>query len=144
MPLSEHEQRLLDQIERALYAEDPKFASTVRTSDLRTHQRKRAVRYVIGFAVGLAVLLAGLVAKILPISIIGFLIMFASTVAGITGWQRTQAGPRSDQAEAPRKAKSAKVKRMGQGPSDSSLSAHRSPVRRLEDRWRRRWDDRSR
>ena len=26
MPLSEHEQRLLDQIEQALYAEDPKFA----------------------------------------------------------------------------------------------------------------------
>ena len=30
MALSEHEQRLLEQIERALYAEDPKFASTVR------------------------------------------------------------------------------------------------------------------
>ncbi|RZL78658.1 MAG: DUF3040 domain-containing protein, partial [Rhodococcus sp. (in: high G+C Gram-positive bacteria)] len=27
MPLSEHEQRMLDQIESALYAEDPKFAS---------------------------------------------------------------------------------------------------------------------
>ena len=35
MPLSDHEQRLLEQIERALYAEDPKFASTVRTTDLR-------------------------------------------------------------------------------------------------------------
>jgi hypothetical protein len=26
VPLSDHEQRLLEQIERALYAEDPKFA----------------------------------------------------------------------------------------------------------------------
>ncbi|HZF87360.1 DUF3040 domain-containing protein, partial [Streptomyces sp.] len=25
MPLSEHEQRMLEQMERALYAEDPKF-----------------------------------------------------------------------------------------------------------------------
>lgn len=35
MPLSEHEQRLLDQIERELYAEDPKFASTVRGARFR-------------------------------------------------------------------------------------------------------------
>ncbi|HEX2308083.1 MAG TPA: DUF3040 domain-containing protein, partial [Jatrophihabitantaceae bacterium] len=28
MPLSEHEQRLLEQIEQGLYAEDPKFAAT--------------------------------------------------------------------------------------------------------------------
>jgi hypothetical protein len=35
MPLSEHEQRMLDQIERALYAEDPKFASSVRASRMR-------------------------------------------------------------------------------------------------------------
>lgn len=29
-PLLDHEQRMLDQIESALYAEDPKFASSVR------------------------------------------------------------------------------------------------------------------
>ena len=41
MPLSEHEQRLLEQIERALYAEDPKFASTVRGGRLRKPTRRR-------------------------------------------------------------------------------------------------------
>ncbi len=35
MPLSDHEQRMLDQIESALYAEDPKFASSVRGGGLR-------------------------------------------------------------------------------------------------------------
>ena len=34
MPLSDHEQRMLDQIESALYAEDPKFASSVRGGTL--------------------------------------------------------------------------------------------------------------
>src|SRR5690606_28865048 len=29
MPLSEHEQRMLDEIERALYQDDPKFATSV-------------------------------------------------------------------------------------------------------------------
>ena len=41
MPLSEHEQRLLEQMERALYAEDPKLASTLRGADLRAHHRRR-------------------------------------------------------------------------------------------------------
>ena len=40
VPLSEHEQRLFDQIERSL-AEDPKFASAVRASDPRFHARRR-------------------------------------------------------------------------------------------------------
>ncbi len=44
MPLSEHEQRLLDQIERALYAEDPKFASTVRGGRLRKPTRRRRLQ----------------------------------------------------------------------------------------------------
>ena len=38
MPLSEHEQRLFEQIERSL-AEDPKFASAVRSTDPRFHAR---------------------------------------------------------------------------------------------------------
>src|ERR1700742_2505140 len=54
MPLSEHEQRLLDQIERALYAEDPKFASTVRGGPLRRTPPRRRVQ-----GIGLVVLRVG-------------------------------------------------------------------------------------
>jgi len=43
MALSEHEQRLLDQIEQALYAEDPKFAANVR-SVRRRRLRRRWIR----------------------------------------------------------------------------------------------------
>ena len=59
MPLSEHEQRLLEQIERALYAEDPKFASTVRGGRLRKPTRRRRVQGVALFVVGLALLVLG-------------------------------------------------------------------------------------
>ena len=41
MPLSEHEQRLLEQIERALVDDDPKFASSVRTGERRIRARRR-------------------------------------------------------------------------------------------------------
>ena len=53
MPLSEHEQRLLEQMERALYAEDPKFASTLRGTSFQRAARRRMV-------LGGAVLVAGI------------------------------------------------------------------------------------
>ena len=61
MPLSEHEQRLLEQIERALYAEDPKFASTVRGGKLRKPTRRRRLQGIALFAAGLVLLVLGAV-----------------------------------------------------------------------------------
>ena len=74
MPLSEHEQRLLEQMERALYAEDPKLASTLRGSDLRAHQRRRVIVGSLGLLVGLGLLLAG-VSIGWPLGVVGFLVM---------------------------------------------------------------------
>ena len=59
MPLSEHEQRMLDQIESALYAEDPKFASSVRGGNLRAPSARRRLKGAGLFLVGLAMLIAG-------------------------------------------------------------------------------------
>ena len=81
MPLSEHEQRLLDQIERALYAEDPKFASTVRGGRLRKPTRRRRLQGVALFLLGLVMLIAGIAAQSLwvvglpVVSVVGFLAM---------------------------------------------------------------------
>ncbi len=91
MPLSEHEQRLLDQIERALYAEDPKFASTVRGGRLRKPTRRRRMQGVALFVVGLALLVLGIVAtgtwlwNTFPwISAVGFLVMLGGAVLAVT------------------------------------------------------------
>ena len=75
MPLSEHEQRLLDQIERALSAEDPKFASTVRSSDLKTHHLRRLRSAGLFLVLGLVLLLTGAVAAIWPLGVVGFVVM---------------------------------------------------------------------
>ena len=60
MPLSEEELRLLEQMERALVEEDPKFASTLRGTSLRQlgppprdPRRRRAS------SLGIAVLMTG-------------------------------------------------------------------------------------
>ena len=93
MPLSEHEQRLLDQIEQALYADDPKFASIYRTRDLRSHYRRRLIRAAVLLVIGLAVLLAGVVTKLIALGVAGFVLMVAAATFAVASWQR-MAGPR--------------------------------------------------
>ncbi|WP_028851014.1 DUF3040 domain-containing protein [Thermocrispum municipale] len=81
MPLSEHEQRLLDEIEQALYAEDPKFASSVRGKRLGRPSRARKLQGALLFVVGMALLPLGVMmpvrlAEIPIVSVLGFLMMF--------------------------------------------------------------------
>ena len=90
MPLSEHEQRLLEQIERALYAEDPKFASTVRGGRLRKPTRRRRLQGVALFVVGLVLLVLGIAVRALylgefpVVSVVGFLVMLGGAVLAVT------------------------------------------------------------
>jgi protein-S-isoprenylcysteine O-methyltransferase Ste14 len=91
VPLSEHEQRLLEQIERALYAEDPKFASTVRGGRLRKPTRRRRLQGVALFVVGLVLLVVGVavpqlwLASSFPVlSVVGFLMMLGGAVLAVT------------------------------------------------------------
>ena len=92
MPLSEHEQRLLDQIERELYAEDPKFASTVRGTRMRRPTRRRRLQGIALFVVGVAMLVLGVagqaaflrVAEIPWLSVLWFLVMFGGVLLAVT------------------------------------------------------------
>jgi hypothetical protein len=132
VPLSEHEQRLLEQIERALYAEDPKFASTVSSTNLRTHARRRIVWSVVGFILGIGALLTGVVVQSVPLAVIGFLVMFATAVYAFSQSKRLFGRPDlrvvggGGSAAAPQRPK--KVHRGGL-------------LRRMEERFRRRFDD---
>ena len=90
MPLSEHEQRLLEQIERALYAEDPKFATAVRGGRLRKPTRRRRLQGVALFVVGLVLLVVGVAVPQLwlgsfpVLSVVGFLMMLGGAVLAVT------------------------------------------------------------
>jgi hypothetical protein len=90
MPLSEHEQRLLEQIERALIAEDPKFASTVRAGRLRRPTRRRRLQGLVLFVVGLVLLVVGVAVRSIwlsnvpVVSVVGFLVMLAGAVLAVT------------------------------------------------------------
>jgi Protein of unknown function (DUF3040) len=90
VPLSEHEQHLLDQIETALYAEDPKFASNVRTGRGLSAGRRRRVQAVAVFLLGLVLLVGGVALPFKPggvpvVSVLGFLVMFGAGVLVLVG-----------------------------------------------------------
>lgn len=139
MPLSEHEQRLLDQIERALYAEDPKFATTVRSTDLRTHMRRRIIRMGVLFVIGFAAMLVGVIIATVWISVLGFGIALVAMLLGANAYKRMNGGPALRSVDGPsRSARSPRSARK----SKSTPKAEGSAKDRLEERWRKRWEER--
>ncbi|MEU3608677.1 DUF3040 domain-containing protein [Streptomyces sp. NPDC035033] len=127
MPLSEHEQRMLEQMERALYAEDPKFATALEGSGLRTYTRRRVYQAVVGFLVGIALLMAGLVFfedGLIWISVVGFLVMLGCAVLAVTGWRKA---PKPGEQQA-------------RGRQSGGRARH-SMMDRIEARWQRRRDE---
>jgi VIT1/CCC1 family predicted Fe2+/Mn2+ transporter len=130
MPLSEHEQRLLEQIERALYDEDPKFASTVRGGKLRRPSRRRRVQGIALFVIGIVMLVLGVVFMSstpgvgIVISVVGFLAMFSGAVLAITSF-----GARKKEAAAEGAA--------GGASTEKERSRFTS---RMEERFRRRFE----
>jgi protein-S-isoprenylcysteine O-methyltransferase Ste14 len=82
MPLSEHEERILAEIERQLAAEDPRFVARARK---RKHRSSRTLR--LRLAISLVVIgflsLLGLVAHI-TFGVVGMLLLLAGIVLGAT------------------------------------------------------------
>jgi hypothetical protein len=130
VPLSEHEQRLLEQIEQALYAEDPKFAHSWRGRDLRSLQRARIIRAIVVIVVGLGLLIAGVITQggntVLGVvlGVAGFLMLLGGAWLAASS-RRSPAAPGSVPTATP------KVK-----------APRASFKQRLEERWERRQDER--
>lgn len=76
MPLSEHEQRVLEQMEQALYAEDPRLASTLKSNARGTSglERRKILLGVLVALGGLALVVVGVMTQIW-VGAIGFLAM---------------------------------------------------------------------
>ena len=88
MPLSEHEQRQLEQIEQALRAGDPRFANAVHAADPRVHYKRRVIVAVLGFVIGVGLLLAGVVINVIPIAVAGFVVMLVCSLWAVGSYRR--------------------------------------------------------
>lgn len=93
MPLSEREQRILEQMERALYAEDPKFAAALDGRRQRMNSRRRGYSAIVGFIVGIAMLITGMIVKQVWLSVIGFLVMLACAILSTPSWLEASKAP---------------------------------------------------
>jgi hypothetical protein len=74
VPLSEDEQRILQEIERNFYDSDPAFAREVSTTTLYRHAGRNLKWATVGFVAGLAILIAGFTQSVL-LGFLGFLVM---------------------------------------------------------------------
>ncbi len=97
VPLSEEELRLLEQMERALVAEDPKFASALRGTTMRSNARRRS--FVAGgvFLVGVVVLMTGAVMQQTIVGIVGFVVMLGSAYVALSSWRGQNSAPQSEE-----------------------------------------------
>jgi hypothetical protein len=136
VPLSEHEQRLLEQMERALYAEDPKFASSLRGKDPRSTFRRSVLLASVGFVLGVVLLMTGLVAKTPVISVIGFVAMLASAFFALTSYRRVTSGARLGVVDA--------AGTRAPRPAAGKAKDRRGFMERVEERWNRRRDENGR
>jgi Protein of unknown function (DUF3040) len=125
VPLSEHEQRLLEQIEQALYAEDPKFASAVRSARSKPHTRRWIALSVVGVVAGLGIVLIGLAAKLVFLGVLGFVLIVASCAYTGTMLRGRRGGAAS----------------AGSGTAAKPASRKPGVRSRMEERLRKRFDE---
>jgi hypothetical protein len=130
VPLSEHEQRQLEQIEQALYREDPKFGRLVRSSDPRVHYKRKLVQGVIGVLAGAGLVSAGVVTRHIYLEAAGAAVVLLSLVWAVVSWRRHVARVRPARAKV-KQAKSA-------GSAGPALTRRARMMERMEERWRRR------
>lgn len=148
MPLSEEELRLLEQMERALVAEDPKFASALRGTARRRDARRRS--FIAGgfFVLGVVVLMTGAVLQNIVVGVTGFVVMLVSAVVALNYWrsQSSSSAPRVAGAAHPEGAPGltvmpgGKKPRKKRAPRSRQSNSGQSMMQRFEERWRRRRD----
>jgi hypothetical protein len=152
VPLSEEELRLLEQMERALVAEDPKLASTMRGATLRATARRRALIATVVFVLGVAVLMTGAVTQVIPVGIVGFVVMLASAYVALSSWRGQDKTPERSSGESGSHAafsviEGGRSRKRNKGGSKGAAkglgrrsASHGSMMERFEERWRRRRD----
>lgn len=130
MPLSEHEQKMLEQMERALYAEDPKFATQMKGSE-RAGGNRRRVLVGVGIAlVGLVLVVVGVSTQQVIVGGIGFAVMVAGVAWALTPARATRSlgAVGTDGTVQPRSKRAGKRIRKGSSKSGTFMQ-------RMEARW---------
>lgn len=128
MPLSEEEQRLLEQMEEALAAEDPKFVSALRGSSSRRRRMHIMVLAIVGFVLGICILMAGAIKMLTLLAVGGFVIMLGCAYVALNQWRRMRQPDLPDNVHPIGKSKR----------HHASAKPSGGFMKKMEDRWHRR------
>jgi hypothetical protein len=122
--LSDREQKLLEQMEKALYAEDPKFASSLRRSGLTIApgERRHVILGLLALVAGLGLVFGSVVSKTVIVGIPGFLLVLTGFVFIARGLQEPVAAATPTPSKVRNRSKNSKL------------------MSRLEERWQQRRD----
>jgi hypothetical protein len=131
VPLSEHEQRQLDQIEQALYRENRRLGRLVRSSDPRVHYKRRVAQAASGFVVGAGMVAAGVVLPLLWLAVGGFILMLLCSIWAMNSWRHMAGVALGVAGRAPASQRRARRKNRGKANRGAMME-------RLDERWRRR------
>jgi fatty acid desaturase len=134
VPLSEHEQRLLEQMERALYAEDPKFATSLRSASAGRASRGRAALGVLVLLGGVTLLMLGAILPMIALGVVGFLVMIVGATLVYLGLRGRPAAAATAEGEAAPEASAGAAPRRAPKQAPGFMN-------RIEDRWRKRRDE---
>ena len=128
MPLSEHEQQILAELEESLSKHDPRFAKNVRDTNVYSHGGRRVRWGIAGFVAGLLILILFFSQSVL-VGLLGVALMFISAVVvernarllGRASWQDITRPAQSDDSH------------VSYGPRTSSLRDWLSRQRRTRE-----------
>ncbi len=131
MPLPEHEQRQLQEIEQALRRDDPEFGRLMRAGNPRVRYERKLTQALLGVVIGAGLLAAGAITRRVYLDAAGALIVLLSLAWAVASWRRYVAGAGPARS------------RAGTQTAKTAKDAKRRPRRarmmeRMEERWRRR------
>lgn len=114
MPLSEHEQRVLAELEESLTRQDPQLVKSAHNSNVYIHAGRRVRQAIAGFILGLVVLLA-FFSQYIWLGLLGVAMMFFSAVLlernvrllGKASWRDVTRRATADDVVAPTGARTA-------------------------------------
>ncbi|HET8957281.1 MAG TPA: DUF3040 domain-containing protein [Microcella sp.] len=125
MPLSEQEQRLLEEMERNLYRNDADFVSAVSGNRGKPNYTLVTVGALLA-VLGIGVLVTGVIVSIPLVGVLGFALMFGGVLLALTPGKGSGQGPSEPVASA----------RPARAPRSSFMD-------KLNERWERRQDGES-
>ncbi len=131
MSLPEDERRQLQEIEQALYRDDPKFGRLMRAADPRVQYERKLMLALLGAVIGVGLLVAGAVTSRVYLEAVGVVIVLLSLVWAVVSWRRYEARVRPARSTAGTKTAKGMKHRPGQ-------TRRARMMQRMEERWRRR------